>query len=64
MSGERNEFPDDLKGTGLSVCTHLDCDGDLWIAVVNARCIDFESVLISKDEASRLAEVLQRYIEG
>lgn len=64
MSGEQHYFYDDLQGTGLSVRTKLDSEGDLWIAVIDENDIDFESVLLDKDEAARLAQVLLRYAQS
>jgi hypothetical protein len=64
MSGEIDYFYDDLQGTGLSVRTKIDWEGDLWIAVVDGNEVDFESVLLAKDEAARLAQVLLRYAQS
>lgn len=60
MSGEKHYFADDLVGTDLSLRTHLDDEGDLWLAMLE-DCEIIESVLLSKEEAARLAEVLALY---
>lgn len=61
MSGVKHYFKDDLVGTGLEVRVHMYDEGDLWLAITKDKCTDWESVLLSKEEAGRLAEVLQRY---
>lgn len=61
MSGVKHYFKDDLVGTGLEVRVHVDDEGDLWLAVTEDKRADWDSVLLSKEEAGRLAEVLQRY---
>jgi len=60
MSGVKQYFADDLIGTGLSLRTHLDEDGDLWIAILEQGGV-MESVLLSKEVAGELAEVLKLY---
>jgi hypothetical protein len=60
MGGIKQYFADDLIGTGLSLRTHLDEDGDLWIAILEQGGV-MESVLLSKEVAGELAEVLATY---
>lgn len=63
MSGIKQYFADDLKGTGLSLRTHMDEDGDLWMAILEQGGV-MESVLLSKEVAGNLAEVLKLYAES
>lgn len=63
MSGIKHYFPDDLFGSDLSVRTHLDDEGDLWIAILEDDS-DIESVLLTKEEAGKMAEVLRAYAES
>lgn len=60
MSGVKHYFKDDLAGTGLEVRVHID-EGDLFLGVTLDGTLGFDSVLLSKEEAGKLAEVLQRY---
>lgn len=63
MSGIKHYFPDDLIGTDLSLRTHLDDEGDLWVAILDGSGV-IESVLLTKEEAGKMAEVLRAYAES
>lgn len=61
MKGAKEYFPDELTGTNLQIRTHIDTDGDLWLAILQDFAAVGDSVLLSKSEALRLANVLLDY---
>jgi len=61
MKGAKEYFPDELNGTNLQIRTHIDTDGDLWLAILEDYAPVSDSVLLSKSEALRLANVLLDY---
>lgn len=63
MGGIKHYFTEDLTGSDLQVRTHLDSEDDLHIAVIDDTGV-IESVLLSKEEAGKLAEVLRAYAES
>jgi hypothetical protein len=63
MSGQKHYFTCELDGS-LSVRLHLDWEGDMFIAVIQDGDNEWDSVLLTKEDAAKMAEVLKAYAES
>ena len=60
MSGTKHYYTCELEPE-LQVRLHLDFEGDMFVAVIRGRDINYESVLLTKEDAAEMARVLIDY---
>jgi hypothetical protein len=63
MSGTKHYFNCELEGD-LNVRLHLDEEGDMFVAVIEDGDTSYNSVLITKEDAAEMAEILKAYAES